>query len=61
MEQYKVGDLVYAKLGVLPAVGTVVSREERTGRYLIRFSAVQQDWYPVDSLTPYRPEGTPDR
>ena len=54
MDQYKVGDLVYARLGTLPAVGTVVDvRHGGAGRCLIRFSAVQQDWYAEEELTPF--------
>ena len=53
MNEYKIGDLVYAKLGTLPCVGTVVA-EDTNGRYLVRFSAVQQDWYAEVELTPYR-------
>ena len=53
MNEYKIGDLVYAKLGTLPSVGTVIATGQ-DGRYLIRFSAVQQDWYPEGELTPYR-------
>ena len=53
MEAYKIGDLVYAKLGTLPLAGTVVAQDPKTGRYLVRFSGVQQDWYPAEELTPY--------
>ena len=55
MEHYQPGDVVCAKLGTLPVVGTVVCRDEKTGKYLIRFSAVQQGWYPEAELTPFRP------
>ena len=40
---YRVGDQVYARLGTLRAVGTDVDWNEGLGRYLVRFSAVQQD------------------
>ena len=53
MNSYQPGDVVYAKLGTLPAVGTVVCRDEKTGKYLIRFSAVQQDWYAEAEIAPY--------
>ena len=53
MEHYQPGDVVCAKLGTLPVVGTVVCRDEKTGKYLIRFSAVQQDWYAEEELAPY--------
>ena len=53
MEAYKIGDLVYAKLGTLPVVGTVVDWNAGLGKYLVRFSAVQQDWYGERELTPY--------
>ena len=53
MNEYKIGDLVCAKLVTLPCVGTVVA-EDTNGRYLVRFSAVQQDWYAEGELTPYR-------
>ena len=54
MEKYQIGDLVYAKLGTLPVVGTVVNINSKIGKYLVRFSAVQQDWYTEEELTPYR-------
>ena len=53
MERYKIGDLVYAPLGTLPAVGTVIDFHAGLGKYLIRFSAVQQDWYAEEALSPY--------
>ena len=53
MNRYQPGDVVYAKLGALPAVGTVICRDEKTGKYLIRFSAVQQDWYGEEEIAPY--------
>ena len=52
MNRYQPGEVVYAKLGALPAVGTVICRDERTGKYLIRFSAVQQDWYGEEEIAP---------
>ena len=57
MYQYQIGDLVYASLGTLPVVGTVVDFHAGLGKYLVRFSAVQQDWYPEEALTPYSPGG----
>ena len=57
MNQYQIGDLVYASLGTLPVVGTVVNFHAGLGKYLVRFSAVQQDWYPEEALTPYSPGG----
>ena len=57
MNQYKIGDLVYASLGTLPVVGTVVDFHAGLGKYLVRFSAVQQDWYSEEALTPYSPGG----
>ena len=53
MEQYKTGDLVYARLGTYPVVGTVVCIDHKRERYLVRFSAVQQDWYLESERTPY--------
>lgn len=53
MNHYQPGDVVCAKLGTLPAVGTVICRDEKTGKYLVRFSAVQQDWYAEAEITPY--------
>ena len=53
MDKYSAGHLVYAKLGTLSVVGTVVYRDPKTGKYLIRFSNVQQNWYSEDELTPY--------
>ena len=50
---YGVGDQVYARLGTLKVVGTVVDWNEGLGRYLVRFSAVQQDWYAEDELSPF--------
>ena len=52
---FKIGDQVYAKLGTMPVVGTVVSIDENTGRVLVRFSAVQQNWYTEEELVPYHP------
>lgn len=54
MEKYQIGDLVYVKLSTLPAVGTVVDVNSKMGKYLVRFSAVQQNWYAEKELTPYR-------
>ena len=53
MNRYQPGDVVYAKLGTLPAVGTVICRDDRTGKYLVRFSAVQQGWYEEAEIAPY--------
>lgn len=53
MDRFQTGDVVYARLGTFPVVGTVICRDETTGKYLIRFSAVQQDWYPEDEIDPY--------
>ena len=52
---FKIGDQVYAKLGTMPVVGTVVSIDENTGRVLVRFSAVQQDWYDPGDIRPFEP------
>lgn len=51
MNTYAIGDSVYAKLGTLPVVGTVVAQDKATGKYLVRFSPVQQDWYDGAELT----------
>ena len=51
--RYRVGDQVYASLGTLKVVGTVVDWNEGLRRYLVHFSAVQQDWYAEDELTPF--------
>ncbi len=53
MDKYRIGDLVYAKLGKYPVVGTVVDVNEGMGKYLVRFSAVQQDWYAEEELVAY--------
>ena len=53
MGKYQIGDLVYTKLGTLPVIGTVVDVNSKIGKYLVRFSAVQQDWYAEEELTPY--------
>ena len=45
LTQYKIGDLVFAKLGTTPLVGVVVYKDNKHSRYLIRFSGVQQDYY----------------
>ncbi|KRL98209.1 hypothetical protein ACUIJQ_12375 [Levilactobacillus hammesii] len=55
LTQYKIGDLVWAKLGTAPLVGVVVYKDVKHERYLIRFSGVQQDYYSADALTPYVP------
>ena len=52
---FKIGDQVYAKLGTMPVVGTVVSIDENTGRVLVRFSAVQQDWYDPGDIRLFEP------
>ncbi len=57
MAKYKAGDQVFAKLGTLPEVGTVIEYNSKLGKYLVRFSAVQQDWYAEEDLSPY-PGGT---
>lgn len=54
MDKYRIGDLVSAKLGTLPVVGTVVKADHRMEKYLVRFSAVQQNWY-TEELVPYHP------
>ena len=53
-KQYHIGELVYAVLGALPLVGTVVAFNEQSGQYLIRFSGTQQDWYGAAELRPYQ-------
>ena len=53
MNKFKIGDTVYAKLGTLPVAGTIVCQDAKTGKYLIRFSAMQQDWYSEDEIAPY--------
>ena len=53
MQIYPIGAQVSAKLGTLPLVGTVVSYDEAAEKYLVRFSAVQQDWYRGEELTPF--------
>ena len=57
MAKYKAGDQVFANLGTLPVVGTVIEYNSKLGKYLVRFSAVQQDWYAEEELSPY-PGGT---
>lgn len=37
LTQYKIGDLVWAKLGTAPLVGVVVYKDVKHERYLIRF------------------------
>ena len=53
MGKYRIGDQVYANLGTLPVVGTVIDFHSGLGKYLVRFSAVQQDWYAEEALSPY--------
>ena len=53
MGKYRIGDQVYANLGTLPEVGTVIDFHSGLGKYLVRFSAVQQDWYGEETLSPY--------
>ena len=55
MDKYRIGDLVSAKLGTLPVVGTVVKADHRMEKYLVRFSAVQQDWYDPGDIRPFEP------
>ncbi|HIU10161.1 MAG TPA: hypothetical protein IAB00_02800 [Candidatus Avidehalobacter gallistercoris] len=54
MDKYKTGDMVYAKLGTLPVVGTIIYKDDKTEKYLIRFSTVQQDWYSENDIIPYK-------
>ena len=56
MGKFKVGDTVYARLGTLPAVRTVICQDAKTEKYLIRFGEVQQDWYPEEEISPYHPD-----
>lgn len=53
MGKYKIGDLVYAKLGAFPVVGTIINVNAKLEKYLVRFSIAQQDWYHESDLTPY--------
>ncbi|VDG19492.1 hypothetical protein [Lactiplantibacillus mudanjiangensis] len=53
LTKYKIGDLVFAKLGTLPLVGTVVYLDKKGAQYLVRFSATQQLYYAETDLTPY--------
>lgn len=50
MNVFEIGDQVYARLGTMQIVGTVVSIDEDAGKVLVRFSAVQQDWYGADEI-----------
>ena len=50
MNVFEIGDQVYSRLGTMQIVGTVVSIDEKTGKVLVRFSAVQQDWYEADEI-----------
>jgi hypothetical protein len=54
MEKYQIGDIVYAKLGAFPVVGTIVAVDKKAEKYLVRFSAVQQNWYAEEELIPYQ-------
>ena len=54
MTQFETGDIVYARLGTCPLVGTVTCKDDETGKYLIRFSAVQQDWYSAEDIVAYK-------
>ncbi len=54
MDNYKIGDQVYAKLGAFPVIGTVIAANAEMGKYLIRFSVVQQNWYAEEELRPYQ-------
>ena len=51
MAKYKTGGQVFANLGTLPVVGTVIEYTSKLGKYLVRFSAVQQDWYAEEELS----------
>ena len=57
MAKYKTGGQVFANLGTLPVVGTVIEYNSKLGKYHDRFSAVQPDWYAEEERTPY-PGGT---
>ncbi|WP_173425496.1 hypothetical protein [Lactiplantibacillus herbarum] len=54
LDQYKIGELVYATYGTLPLVGTIVQIDSKHQKYLVRFSGVQQLYYTEDELKPYR-------
>ncbi len=54
MKAFQIGDIVSAIYGKLPLVGTVVHFDEKTQKYLVRFSGVQQLYYAADELRPFR-------
>ena len=54
MTDLEIGDQVRAVYGTLPLVGTVVAFDE-AGRVLVRFGAVQQDWYQPEDLALFEP------
>ena len=60
MRGFEIGDQVMAKFGTMPLVGTVVTIDEGSGRVLVRFSAVHQDWYESDELRHFEIGGSPE-
>lgn len=54
MTEYKIGDLVYGKLGTAELVGTVIYFDEKREKYLVRFGENQQIYYLKDELRPYK-------
>lgn len=54
MTEYKIGDLVYGKLGTAELIGTVIYFDEKREKYLVRFGENQQIYYLKDELRPYK-------
>ena len=50
MKDFKIGDAVYATYGTMPLAGIIVAFDEKMGKFLVRFSGVQQDWYSAGEL-----------
>ncbi|MDT2813992.1 hypothetical protein [Vagococcus carniphilus] len=53
MKKFKTGDIVQLLDPNLPIVGLVMTRDSKKNKYLIKFSAGQQDYYSEEELMLY--------
>jgi ribosomal protein L24 len=55
MQEFQIGDTVQVTGAVMTGnVGTVVSIDEKDGRYLVRVGGVTQNYFTGDELTIFR-------
>lgn len=53
MKKFKIGDIVQLLDPNLPIVGLVMTRDSKKNKYLIKFSASQQEYYSEEELMFY--------